>query len=124
MRMIPTEAETSRAIMDYLAAERIFALRLNTAAMKVEGRFFRSHSAGKGCADILVIMGVKVSLVDPLSTECYQLQRALWIEVKSPTGKQSPEQVSFQKDVEARGHLYILARSMEDVITVVTGLRK
>lgn len=42
--------------------------------------------------------------------------RALAIEVKRATGRQSPEQAAFQKAWEARGGLYILARSVEDVL--------
>jgi hypothetical protein len=39
----------------------------------------------------------------------------MWIEVKSATGKQSELQKSFQAQVEAEGHRYIVARSIEDV---------
>ena len=41
--------------------------------------------------------------------------RALAIEVKNAKGKQRPEQIAFQKAWEARGGLYILARSVDDV---------
>ena len=43
------------------------------------------------------------------------LGRAIGIEVKSPTGRQSPEQQRFQAIFERFGGLYILARSVEDV---------
>jgi hypothetical protein len=43
--------------------------------------------------------------------------RALAIEVKDAKGKQRPEQVAFQKAWEARGGLYILARSVDDVLS-------
>jgi hypothetical protein len=39
----------------------------------------------------------------------------LWIECKSPSGKQSKEQVEFQKDAESRGETYLLARSAQEV---------
>lgn len=45
--------------------------------------------------------------------------RALAIEVKNAKGRQRPEQVAFQKAWEARGGLYILARSVEDVMEVL-----
>lgn len=41
--------------------------------------------------------------------------RRLEIEVKSPDGRQTPQQAAFQKMIEAFGGLYILARSVEDV---------
>lgn len=41
--------------------------------------------------------------------------RRLEIEVKSATGRQTVDQVNFQKMIEKFGGLYILARSVEDV---------
>ena len=41
--------------------------------------------------------------------------RVLWVEVKTPTGKQHESQVKFQRDIEAVGGEYVLARSSEDV---------
>ena len=42
--------------------------------------------------------------------------RAIAIEVKHVKGRQGPEQVAFQKAWEARGGLYVVARSVDDVI--------
>jgi hypothetical protein len=39
----------------------------------------------------------------------------VWIECKDSKGKQSDLQKSFQAQVEAEGHKYIVARSIEDV---------
>ena len=45
---------------------------------------------------------------------CYA--KSLWyIEVKTPKGKQSPEQIEFQKMCESIGIKYIVARSVRDV---------
>ena len=41
--------------------------------------------------------------------------RRLEIEVKSPTGRQTPEQVAFQNMIEKFHGIYILARSTDDV---------
>jgi len=41
--------------------------------------------------------------------------RRLEIEVKSSTGRQSPDQQAFQRIIERFNGLYILARSVEDV---------
>lgn len=43
--------------------------------------------------------------------------RRLEIEVKSPTGKQSPEQAVYGQMIEQFGGIYILARSVADVRT-------
>jgi Holliday junction resolvase len=44
--------------------------------------------------------------------------RHVWIEVKTPTGKQSEDQVRFQADVEAHGGRYLVAWSVEDIINL------
>lgn len=41
--------------------------------------------------------------------------RFLGIEVKTPTGRQSPEQVKFENMIRRMGGLYVLARSVDDV---------
>jgi hypothetical protein len=96
-----TEREIQGAILHLLAAEHIFAIRLNTFATTDRGRVLRSHSGGAGVADILAFPRELMPL---------------WIEVKSATGKQSPEQKNFQLHVEEYGHTYLLARAPEDVI--------
>jgi hypothetical protein len=42
--------------------------------------------------------------------------RMLWIEVKAAAGRQSPEQVAVQSRLEALGHVYLLVRSLQDVL--------
>jgi hypothetical protein len=41
--------------------------------------------------------------------------RMLAVEVKTPKGRQSPDQILFQKRLERLGGVYILARSVADV---------
>jgi hypothetical protein len=48
--------------------------------------------------------------------------RRVEIEVKSPTGKQRPDQKQFQSRVEAAGGIYIVARSLDDALIPVRGL--
>jgi hypothetical protein len=105
--MIPkaSEREIQTSILHLLAAERIFAIRLNTMALTDRGRVIRSHSGGAGVADIIAF---------PF---CFKgTPSILWIEVKSETGKQSPEQKNFQQHVEEQQHFYLLARSPEDIM--------
>lgn len=42
--------------------------------------------------------------------------RQLWIEVKTPKGKQSEHQVNFQEDIERHGGVYLVASSVDDVM--------
>ncbi len=41
--------------------------------------------------------------------------RVVYIEIKTATGRQSPEQIQFQRDCESHGVKYFLARSVQDV---------
>ena len=46
---------------------------------------------------------------------CMRDGQVVFVECKTPEGRQSPEQVQFQKDCERHGVKYILARSVYDV---------
>jgi len=47
--------------------------------------------------------------------------RRLEIEVKSPTGRQTPPQAAFQAMIERFNGLYVLARSVDDVRRALEG---
>lgn len=94
------EAETQKAILDaYSGHPRIALWRQNTGAARIGNRFVRFGL--KGAADLCGVISPE--------------GRALFIEVKSPTGKQSPEQHAFERLVTKHGALYVLARSLTDV---------
>jgi hypothetical protein len=97
------EKDIQKAILDYLQARGVLAFRINTGAMQSEynGRKRFMRFGTPGMADVLAfsIFG-----------------ETFWIECKSPTGKQSELQKSFQHQVEDYGHKYVLARSVDDVI--------
>lgn len=44
--------------------------------------------------------------------------KVIFCEVKTPTGKQKPDQIRFMNTVRQRGFTYIVARSVEDVSKV------
>ncbi len=107
-----TESQIQRSITDYLAARRIMAFRMNSGVAKMDGRFVRFGVPGM--ADILAFRKV-----DGYPEEGGGSINVLWIECKAPKGLQSQLQRSFQQQVEAEGHVYILARSIEDVEAVL-----
>jgi hypothetical protein len=45
--------------------------------------------------------------------------RVLFLEVKTPTGRQSPAQKVFQEIVESLGHYYVLVRSVDEALAAV-----
>ena len=102
--MKSTEANTQAAVLELLAAHNIFAGRLNTGAGFIDGRPIQHHTFGKGCADILALPLLHCGFIPT------------WIEVKSPTGRLSPEQISFRGHVESLGHTYLLVNSIDQVL--------
>lgn len=108
--LIGKERDIQKAILELLAACRVYAIRINSGAGwgKVKGGGFRPvrmHSGGAGVADIIAF---------PVCFQAY-LPSVLWIEVKTPDGRQSPEQLSFEQHVKSIGMYYLVARSAEDV---------
>jgi hypothetical protein len=100
---VKAEQQVQSAILEWLAAKRIWAIRMQTGAIKLDKRFIKFGVAG--CADILAFYPV------------YDGRGFLpiWIEVKSNVGRQSELQRSFELDVIQRGHRYLLAKSVDDV---------
>ena len=64
----------------------------------------------KGCADIIGVWRRYVPYTHGIF---------LAIECKSDIGKQRPEQVAFERMVREFGGVYILARSVQDVLEVL-----
>lgn len=111
-RLNATEREIQNSILELLRLEGIFALRLQTGAAKIGNQLVRFHSGGAGVADIVAFppyLRLSGHVIDgPPSV--------LWIEVKSPKGRQSPEQRSFEEHVKSLGMYYLLARDL-DIVT-------
>ena len=111
------EGAVLKIILDWLAAKHILGFRQNTGAGSAEHngkkRFMRFGTPGM--ADILafpVRRSERGKIIAGYSAP-------LWIEVKAAKGKQSDLQKSFQAQVEAEGHLYVLARSLDDVLAAL-----
>lgn len=118
MRLAATERDIQAAILDLLTVEGIFAFRVNSAAFAIDSiigkrRFIRAHSLGAGAADIRA----------DVRLPHFPAHVPLWLEVKTGTGRQSLEQVSFQEFVERHGHVYAVVRSTDDVLDVLWRIR-
>ena len=114
------ESDVQRAILDWLAAKRIFALRMQVGAMvsEYQGKKRFMRFGVPGCADILAFQNEPRYDVD--NDEEVPDITPTWIECKAPKGRQSDLQKSFQAQVEAEGHQYILAYSLDDVIAALS----
>lgn len=110
------EQQIQKSILEWLAVEKIWHMRMNTGAMLGEhkGKKWMVRFGRKGCADILALITV-CGLGEGIAA-------VLWLEVKAPKGKQSEAQHEFQKEVEAEGHRYAIVQSIEDVQDAVNAL--
>jgi len=109
-----SEANTQKAILDWLAAKHILAYRMNVGGLRdATGRTVRFGTPGM--ADILAFPNHKRRVDTVFGNVLTDISLPTWIEVKSVTGKQSALQKSFQEQVEREGHKYILARDLKDV---------
>lgn len=98
------EKEIQLAICDYLALKRLFFWRQNTAPTvqkKDTGWFFRKmpKHARRGVPDIIVVRKGTV----------------IFLEVKRPGGKLSPDQEDFRADCAREGVQYYVVTSLDDV---------
>lgn len=109
MRKRTPESYVLNAVMEYLAAKRIFAIRMNSGAVKLDNRFLRFGSPGM--ADVLAIQQCQ----GYGAYETFTKTKVYWLECKALGGRQSELQKAFQNRVEAEGHIYILARGIEDL---------
>jgi hypothetical protein len=85
----PTESEIQRAIKQYLSMCGWFVVKIH-----------QSMGSYKGIADLYALKDGS----------------AVWIEVKTPTGKQSEYQKAFEIDIIRNGGRYLVASGIEDVI--------
>lgn len=96
------ESDIQRDILDYLAKRRIFHYRQNTGGWKNEqGHFYRFGS--KGSPDIV----------------CIIQGRYVGLEVKTPKGKLSDDQVAFHQNAMAAGGIVFTVRSLDEAIEAV-----
>jgi hypothetical protein len=101
--MSTPEKEIENAIIDYLRLKHWLVFRVHNVT-QYDSHLGAYRTAGKGfihgVADLCAMK------------EC----RLVWIEVKTPRGKQSPAQKSFEARVKLEQFEYLLARSIDDVI--------
>jgi hypothetical protein len=79
----------------------------NKASSAIEGNKFKAMGVVKGISDLILILP----------------QRVIFIELKTETGKQLPEQEQFQIKVQARYHEYVIIRSFKEFQQFIMGIR-
>ena len=98
-------SEITRPLIDALNVTGGMAMRMNSGTLRLPGRTIKMHD--KGTADILFFpRNCHVRIAGLPGTP-------VWIETKIGKNGQDADQLLFQRKVEALGHRYILASSVE-----------
>ena len=109
------EAELSRTVRAYLdilvSQNKLRYHRLNSGVVMKEykGKKYPVRLAGKGTADYLVLI--------PTSG----FFRAVYVELKGESGRQSPDQKVFEAEVKDTGAEYYLVRELDELEGIVSG---
>lgn len=107
------ESAYQTAILNYLLLlenqGKAYVIRNNSFGgfiQRRDGSVGRINNVKRGTPDLLL---------------CYQ-GRFIGLEVKSPTGRQSPDQKIAQKAIEKAGGIYLLVRGVDEVIAALEKL--
>ena len=89
------ESQIQKECLDYLRLKGFFAWRQNNISIRG-----RSFTGMRGLSDIV----------------CLIPNKAVFIEVKQPSMRQTSEQKEFEKRVKELDHLYLLCHSLDELI--------
>lgn len=99
------ESEIQTTIEHYLKYQenlgKLVYQKNNTGAYKVGDRFIRFGKSGS--SDFYVFLKSVI----------------ICIEVKNENGRQTDNQIEFQKKIECLGHRYFIVRSLDDLIDIL-----
>lgn len=113
-----SEAQILTSVLALLKARGIFAMRMNAGDRFgfYKGKKWRIRGQPPGTADILSIPYI--------GTGKFRHPGFLpvWLECKREGGKQSVDQIVFQKMVETYGHQYFVVTSAEQVNRILENL--
>jgi len=120
------EADVIRVIKDYLQIQRnqkkLMYIRNNSGAMPIiDGKNKRRYIrfGDKGSPDFLVFVFAENIIKQLKYVYKFYYLKTIALEAKSDTGKQSKDQIEWQKDFEAIGGEYYIVRCLEDGIEAI-----
>lgn len=106
-RPLEKESDVQRAILDFLAANRVFHYRNNSGGFRDDrGHLYRFGAIGS--PDIVIVRD----------------GRYIGVEVKGTKGVQSENQQDFERRLTKAGGRYILCRSLDDFQQQFTQIQK
>ena len=108
------ESQIQKSILDYLRLKRIFCFKMNTTGIfkKDTGSYIPSQNVG--APDIFAF--IPAGKITPDNTSYC---RAYALEVKRPKNTQSLSQIEWQKKFEDAGGIYLIVRSIDDIMNVL-----
>jgi hypothetical protein len=114
-------AGLTRAIRDYLTLRGFFCFRGGcTASRNSKGGYYVTGE--KGSCDLYAIGYQGVHSVS--TSEVFRIPLILGIEIKAGKDRVRPSQSSFHAEFSTHGGRVIIARSLQDVITVIEQIEK
>jgi|HubBroStandDraft_4_1064222.scaffolds.fasta_scaffold00070_33 hypothetical protein len=116
MKTKSPEAALLRQVLEYLKAVGVFAWRNNVAGIKrrdKSGREFYAKAAMKGASDVFGVLPAHME-----RHVFYPFGRFMALELKSPTGKVTPDQQLFLDSVGHAGGLALVVRSLDGLRAV------
>lgn len=99
------EHDIQVGIVNYLRLKKIFCFAVPNGGLRnlKTAAFLKKEGATAGVSDLIILR----------KGEC------IFVEIKTKTGRQSPEQKVFQAAVELLGFKYLIFRNLDDAINFV-----
>lgn len=107
--MNPTEKMIEDSILQLLTHKGYFCYRNRDQAARINGAYRKNAWEIRGPSDLTIFLK---NVPNPV----------LFLEIKTPKGKQSRYQVEYQQRCEENGVLYRIARSAKEALEIVEGL--
>lgn len=115
MKKQTPEGNLKSAVEDLLKVEGILFFRMNAGDRfgSTNGRRWRIRGHAKGTADILAAPQIWMNVNDGEYFKEYPA--FLWLELKAPKGKPTPEQLDFADEIRKRGHYHMFVTDVRQV---------
>ena len=86
---------------------------------RTEGAIAKAEGVQVGVADLILHVPSELHIINGMPQEEPMTVHSLAIEMKTKTGRQSPEQKIFQRYFEVAGNMYVIVRSLEEFQKVI-----
>jgi hypothetical protein len=100
----------------------LFAVPNGGARSKATAGKLKAEGVVPGVADLILLVPKRVKVLSAFPNEAWwHTIPALCIEMKTAKGRQSTEQMEWQRKVESNGYKYAVCHSLDEFMAVVNG---